>query len=347
MQGVLERVFALGFLDALRVARAAAKLALSRGVTTVQVGYGEANTLALAWLSRLGLLPVRVVFWPGEELAGEVLAGKRRMPRVDPDWFRVGAVKLVADGSLQAYTGYLTQPYLRAPGSDAAFRGYPRVGRDDLAARVTAFHAAGMQVAVHGNGDAAIDDILYAFAEALSAHPRADARPVIVHAQTMRPDQLDRARSLGVIPSFFALHTYYWGDRHRDVFLGPERAAAISPAATAQAKGVRFSLHCDAPVVPMEPLRLVWAAVNRQTSGGAVLGAGERVAPLTALRAVTIDAAFQHFEEGRKGSLEPGKHADLVILDGSPLERPEGIADLSVVETIVAGETAYRAEALR
>jgi predicted amidohydrolase YtcJ len=344
MEPVLERVFALGTIDAVRVSRAAAKLALSRGVTTVQIGYGEERSLALAWLSRLGLLPVRVVYWPGDVLAEAVRSGRRTLPRIDPDWFRIGAVKLVADGSLQGYTGFLTRPYHVSQDDDPSFRGYPRIERDELIRKVGVFHAAGWQVAVHGNGDAAIDDILDAFESAQRSHPRADSRPIIVHAQTMRPDQLARARTLGVIPSFFALHTYYWGDRHRDVFLGPERAARISPAATAAREGVSFTLHCDAPVVPMEPLRLVWAAVNRRTSSGAELGGAERISPDAALRAITIDAAYQHFEEDRKGSIEPGKLADLVVLDRSPLDDPSGIDGIRVLETIVGGKTVYLAD---
>jgi len=142
------------------------------------------------------------------------------------------------------------------------------------------------------------------------------------------------------------LHTFYWGDRHRERFLGPERAARISPTRTAQQQRVRFTLHCDTPVVPMEPLRLVWAAVNRRTTSGKELGAEERIDVASALRAVTIDAAFQHYEEDLKGSLEPGKLADLVILSASPLaESPERIDAIPVLETIVGGESVYRAGA--
>ena len=147
---------------------------------------------------------------------------------------------------------------------------------------------------------------------------------------------------LGVIPSFFSLHTYYWGDRHRLVFMGPERAAGMSPAASAHARGIRFTIHADSPVVPMEPLRLVWAAVNRRTRSDFPIGPEERVSPLQALRAVTIDAARQHFEDELKGSIEVGKLADLVVLSRSPLEEPETIDEIEVVETLVGGVTRYR-----
>jgi len=167
---------------------------------------------------------------------------------------------------------------------------------------------------------------------------------VVVHAQMARQDQLDRMRQLGIIPSFFSLHTYYWGDRHRDIFMGPARADRMSPARSAAERGLRFTIHADTPVVPMEPLRLVWSAVNRRSTSGASMGGDERIGPMLALRAVTIDAAYQHFEEREKGSLEPGKLADLVILSRSPLDDPERIDRIRVLETIVGGRTRYRSE---
>ncbi len=172
--------------------------------------------------------------------------------------------------------------------------------------------------------------------------PRDDARHIIIHAQMARDDQLVRMRELGVIPSFFSLHTFYWGDRHRRIFMGPERAARISPAASALREGVRFTIHADSPVVPMEPLRLVWSAVNRKTRSGFTLGPGERISVTQALRAVTIDAAYQHFQDQDRGSLESGKLADLVILSRNPLDDPEHIDEIEVLETIVGGRTVYR-----
>jgi predicted amidohydrolase YtcJ len=116
----------------------------------------------------------------------------------------------------------------------------------------------------------------------------------------------------------------------------------MSPAHSALERGVRFTIHCDAPVVPLEPLRAVWSAVNRRTRSGFVVGPEERISVEQALRAVTIDAAWQHFEEAEKGSLEPGKLADLVILSRSPLDDPEHVDSVRVEETIVGGQTVYR-----
>jgi predicted amidohydrolase YtcJ len=140
------------------------------------------------------------------------------------------------------------------------------------------------------------------------------------------------------------LHTYYWGDRHRDIFMGPTRAARMSPAKSALDRGVRFSIHTDTPVVPMDMPRLMWSAVNRLSTSDQVIGEAQRVTPLQALRAVTIDAAWQGFEETIKGSIEPGKLADLVILSENPLRVPATIKDIKVLETIVGGKTVYTAQ---
>jgi predicted amidohydrolase YtcJ len=317
---------------------------VSQGVTTAQSGVTTVGLMQmLDWASWLGVIPIRLVLWP-EITAGEaMLAGDFSESTWDQTRVHTGAVKLIADGSIQGYTGYLSQPYFVPPGDDPDYRGYPRIPRDELIEQVARFHEAGLQIAVHGNGDASIDDILDAYELAQEKNPREDARHIIIHAQMARDDQLRRMAELDVIPSFFSLHTFYWGDRHRRIFMGPERAARMSPAASAIRHGLRFTIHCDTPVVPMEPLRLVWSAVNRKTRSGFVVGEAERISPEQALRAVTIDAAFQHFEDEDKGSLEPGKLADLVIVSRNPLEDPETIDQIAVLETIVGGRTVYRA----
>ena len=337
------QVTQLPTLDVLKVVRRASELYVRAGVTTGQDGAASARELrGLPWFSRLGIVPMRLVLWPtAEALDGRERAGNGARAG-DSVWTRTGAVKLFSDGSIQGFTAYLTSPYYTLPeGKPAGYRGYPRVTTEALTQQIDRYHAMGLQIAVHGNGDAAIDDILAGFAAAQRAHPRPDARHVVVHAQMTRPDQLDAMKTLGVIPSFFSLHTYYWGDRHREIFLGPERAARISPTRSALESGLRFTLHADTPVTPMEPLRMVWATVNRRSTSGAVIGKAERIDPMHALRAVTIDAAYQHFQEQAKGSLEPGKLADLVILDRNPLDDPEHIDQMRVVQTIVGGRTVY------
>jgi predicted amidohydrolase YtcJ len=343
MNFIQKKILSPSPIESLRIVREGNRRVVAQGVTTVQNGLTPASLIkAFQWMVRLGFITPRIVVWPDMQVADAVLAGEMTLPDASGPDLWIGAIKLIADGSIQGYTGYLSEPYFVPPGDDPEYRGYPRIARDELRERVTRYHAAGFQVAVHGNGDASIDDILDAFEHAFTAHPREDVRPIIIHAQMARADQLDRMAELEVIPSFFSLHTFYWGDRHRRLFMGPERAARMSPAATALEKGVRFTIHCDAPVVPLEPLRLVWSAVNRRTRSGFIVGPAERIDVMQALRAVTIDAAYSMFLDEELGSLEIGKLADVAILSGSPLDAPATIDQLRVVETIRGGETIYQ-----
>jgi hypothetical protein len=329
--------------DSLAVTRLAAAGYVSNGVTTAQSGKADHRFVnALARATRLGIVPLRLVVWPDEEVSEEIINGSYDVDALQSDWFTVGAHKLTADGSVQGYTSYLTRPYHTPYKGDAGYRGFARQSREVLAEKVERIYRSGFQVATHGNADAAIDDILYALERAQRLHAREDARPLIIHAQITRPDQLDKMAELSISPSFFGLHVYYWGDRHRELFLGLERAEYISPARAAKDRGLRFTLHNDAPVVSnVSPLFIMWTAVNRLTSSGRILGEDQRISVMDALRAVTIDAAWQVFLEGTRGSIEVGKYADLVVLDKNPMEHPATLKDIQVLETIVDGRTVF------
>ncbi len=357
------------------------------GVTTAQDGFSTPGNLELLRAAgRQGRLKLDVVAYPGwllftkvlrgeqplqleVEIPGVVVSNRGRLQADAPpiatpaalgpdtvptlrigryeDGVKIGGIKLVADGSPQGKTAYLTQPYLHPPhGQPADYRGYPTLTQDELNAWFDAAYAHDVSLIVHANGDAAADQVLIAVQHAVGRQGRKDLRPVLIHAQTARPDQLDTAKELGVLPSFFTAHTYFWGDWHRTETLGPGRAAAISPTATALRKGLRFTNHNDSPVVPPDMLRLVGTAVNRTTRSGFVLGPDERITPLDALRAITLWAAYQYHEESSKGSLETGKLADLVVLSADPTRvDPATLPDLSVRETIKAGRTIFRARA--
>jgi hypothetical protein len=334
----------ISLLDTYRLMKSAANEYSAVGVTTAQSG-GVTPELAtgLSLFSRLGVIPQRLILFPFETGFGEELYNGG----YDPDDYAtdrvvMGAVKLVADGSIQGYTGYLSHPYHTPYHGDAQYRGYPSIPRDKLFAQVAALHEAGYQIAIHGNGDESIEDILDAFEAAQRQHPVADPRMILVHSQMSREDQVARMKDLGVTPSFFTAHTWYWGDRHRDIFMGPERAAAMSPGKWALDYGLRFTSHLDTPVTPMLPLQAVWSQVFRQTYGGDVLGPEQRVSVMDALRAVTIDAAWQVFQEDNRGSLEPGKFADLVVLSGNPVDDPMAMREMDVEQTIIGGATIYR-----
>jgi hypothetical protein len=341
--GILNQMQNLSLVDTYRLMKSSANEYSAMGVTTAQSG-GVSKQLAmgLSWFSKLGVIPQRLILFPFETEWGEALFNGDYDPAdYDSDKLVMGAVKIVADGSIQGYTGYLSEPYYTPFHGDANYRGYPSVSREKLFDQVAALHEAGYQLAIHGNGDAAIEDILDAFEAAQVAHPVDDPRLILIHAQMARKDQVARMKALGVTPSFFTAHTWYWGDRHRDIFLGPERAAQISPSKWAMDYGLHFSSHLDTPVTPMQPLQAVWSQVFRITTGGDVLGPEQRIGVMDALRAVTIDAAWQVFQEDNRGSLNPGKYADLVVLSGNILDDPMAMRDLRVERTVIGGATIY------
>ena len=198
------------------------------------------------------------------------------------------------------------------------------------------------QVLVHCNGDAASEAMIDAMGKAAEKFGNGDRRSVMIHAQTVREDQLDRMQSLGIIPSFFSMHPFYWGDWHRDETLGPERASRISPTGSALKRDMLFTTHHDAPVALPSAIMVLHITVNRLTRSGQVLGPDQRVDPYVALQSQTSWAAWQYFEEDTKGTLEAGKLADFVILDKNPLKvDPATIMNISVVETIKEGKPVY------
>lgn len=261
--------------------------------------------------------------------------------------WKIGGIKISGDGSPQGKTAYMTKPYLHPPAGQAAdYRAYPVVPQAEMDQWLDAAYRHDVQLMVHANGDAAIDELIAAVSKARRKHGPKDLRTVAIHAQLARHDQVDSMKALGIMPSFFTAHTYFWGDWHVHETLGKERAFGISPAAYANGIGLRFSNHNDAPVVPPDMLMLAWTAVNRTSRSGVVVGPDERVPPLVALKAMTIWAAHQYFEEDSKGSLEPGKRADLVVLSDDPLTvKPESIRDIAVVETVKDGRTIYTSAA--
>ncbi|MDG2135021.1 MAG: amidohydrolase family protein [Luminiphilus sp.] len=341
-RAVWEYTLDLGVMDGLRMTTQAAAEYLSVGVTTASAG-GMPTSVAklVGLLSRLNQFPQRVALFPLFEEVGEALlseeltldafaAGKVSVPRV----------KIIADGSIQGYTGYLSEPYYAPFKGDPLYRGYPSVPREELLRQVSGLYERRIQVAIHCNGDASIDDGLDAIEAAMKAHPWPDARPLIIHAQMTRLDQIERMAALGVTPSFFSAHTYYWGDRHAAIFMGPGRAANMSPARWALEAGLRFSSHLDTPVTPMLPLQAVWSQISRESTAGVVIGPEQRIDRTSALRAVTIDAAWQVFMDDKIGSIEPGKRADLVVLSDNPLTAGD-VRSIKVDRTVIDGATVY------
>ena len=319
----------LTMADGFRVMRRAADLYLSRGITFAQNGLSDTATIRkLGPVLRYGMLPLRLSVWPDAEAQRQIAMGRLSIAK-GPRSYQ-GPVKLVSDGSLQGYTGFLSEPYFTVPESyPEDYLGFPTLSAEALDGQVAEFHCQDRQVAIHANGDAAIGMSLDAIAAARERCPAVVQRPVLIHAQMATAEQLQRMAELEVTPSFFNAHVYYWGDRHRDIFLGPQRAERISPLAQADQLGLPFTLHADAPVVPFYPLQLVWNAVHRQTASGQLLGPEQAISVERALKAVTVDAAIQLGVEEEVGQLRPGLRADLVWLDRDPRE---SVADWKSVQ---------------
>nr|WP_270647445.1 amidohydrolase family protein [Paeniclostridium hominis] len=199
-----------------------------------------------------------------------------------------------------------------------------------------------MQLLAHCNGDAASYQFINQYK---LAKERCNLdnyiRPVIIHAQLLPKDQLDAIKSLIMIPSFFLAHVYHWGDIHIKNF-GFKRASKISLTNSYLKKNIIFTLHQDSPVIKPNMLETIWCAVNRVTKNKLLLGEDERISPLDAIKAVTINGAYQYFEENTKGSIKEGKLADLIILDKNPLKvNPMDIKDIKILETIKEGNSIF------
>ena len=336
----------LGTDDNRALLKAGLDLYVRHGFTTAQEGRATLEAVETeAAAARENELKIDVVAYPDIQGAADAIKFPYHA-RTYTGHFRIGGAKLNLDGSPQGKTAWLTKPYYLPPaGQTADYRGYPALPEDETVALVEKAFSNGWQILAHCNGDAAADQFIAAVRAATEKFGRADRRPVMIHAQTVREDQLDEMKELGIIPSFFGMHTYYWGDWHRDSVLGPERAARISPAASALKRGMIFTQHHDAPVALPSAIMILASQVNRTTRTGQVLGPEQRVSVMDALKSITINAAYQYFEEDTKGSLEPGKLADFVILDSNPLKvEPTAIKDINVIETIKEGKSIYRAQ---
>lgn len=338
---VRANLLKLSAMDGYRVMRRASRLYLSRGITFAQNGLADTTTIkALVPALRFGLIPLRLSVWPDAAAEQARQDGQWTLP--EGERVHLGSVKLVSDGSLQGYTGFLNDPYFSVPEDHPPeYLGFPNQSPQQLSDQVVQFHCAGRQTAIHANGDAAISMSLDAVAAARQQCPDVTVQPVLIHAQMATGEQLTRMQALDVIPSFFNNHVYYWGDRHRDIFLGPERAARISPLAEAADAGLRFTLHADSPVVPFQPLQLVWNATQRRTASGAMLGPEQAIAVERALQAVTVDAASQLGVADRVGQLRLGMRADLVWLDRDPREFIGDWPSIQVRGTWVDGVRRY------
>ena len=326
--------------------RQAMEIYASYGITTAQdSNLSPAYVQTLREEAELAPFPIDIVsFITANNLSDEELAAVRH----DSEYtggFRNGGVKFILDGSPQGRTAWMSQPYTEGPpGAADDYVAYPSYEPQAWLDRIGVMLERGMPVLAHANGDAAIELMIDGIDDALAGAPAPDHRSVIIHAQLIRADQLDRLPALGIVPSYYAVHPFFWGDWHRRSF-GELRAAFISPARATLERDIPFTIHNDSPIVPPDMMRLLSISVNRVTRGGFVLGPEQRLNAEEALHAVTLGAAYQYFEEDEKGGIAPGKRADFVILGANPLTAdPAELADIPVLETFARGRSIFRRE---
>jgi predicted amidohydrolase YtcJ len=316
------------------------------GVTTAQEGATSAPDVELLQkAAQNGLLFIDVVAYPFITEAKAVL--KKNPPErfgTYSNRFKLGGIKITIDGSPQGKTAFFTKPYLTGgPGGEKDWKGEPLFPRAEFEQMVKFVYDSKVQLIIHCNGDAAIDWFLEAHEKA--AKDRfADLHTTVIHSQFVRKDQLQKYVDYKLLPSFFTEHCFYFGETHLKN-RGKEETYFLSPMKTALAMGIRCANHTDFNVSPIDQLFVIWSAINRVSRGGQVIGPDERITPVQALKAITLDTAYMYQEEKTKGSLEVGKLADLVILDKNPLKvEPMAIKDVKVLETIKEGETIYWAK---
>ena len=325
-----------------RQLQAAEQLYLKHGITTIQDGRtGKEEWKLLKYAAEQGLLHADVVAYAALNDAHELTEENPAYTGAYCNHLRIGGYKIFLDGSPQGRTAWVSRPY---EGEPEGYCGYPIFKDKEVQSYFETAFREGRQLLVHCNGDAAAQQMIGAcrMAADTTGQDPAKTRPVMIHAQLVRPDQLKEMERLSITASFFTAHTWYWGDVHLKNF-GEARALKISPARTAIDDGVNVTFHQDSPVIQPDMLETVWCAVNRISSGGHPMGLMERVTPYEALKAVTSNAAYQYGEENEKGTIEPGKTADFVILSASPLTvLPEEIKKIRVLETIKGGKVLYK-----
>jgi predicted amidohydrolase YtcJ len=322
--------------------REGAELWARFGYTTAQDGRTMPGALkTFTAVAAAGDLKIDVVSYPDVLVARDEI--KQEVSQTYKNHFRVGGAKLTIDGSPQGFTAWRDRPYYKPVGNyPPGYAGYAAATPEQVGDAIDWAFANNIQILTHSNGEAASDQLIAYISASTRKHGAGDRRPVLIHGQFLREDQVDSLNSLGIMPSLFPMHTFYWGDWHREHTVGPVLADNISPTGWCVKRGMRFSTHHDAPVAFPDSMRVLDATVTRRSRSGDIIGPDQRVDVMTALKAMTIWPAWQHFEEDVKGSIETGKLADFVILDKDPSSvDPETLEQIKVLETIKEGVTVF------
>jgi len=323
-----------------------AKSAVNCGVTTATDLFATFNDESLAAYHNATSqtdYPLRVL--PAmNTLEGDAQAGIETVKNAmkgNHDKLHYGLCKVMTDGSIQGFSARMKWPGYH----NGAANGVWNMAPEQLTGLVEDYHQAGMHLHIHTNGDEASELMIDAIESALQKSPRADHRHTLQHCQMADEAQFRRMAKLGICANLFANHIYYWGDQHRAITMGPDRAERIDACQTAKRQGVHFAIHSDAPVTPLGPLFTAWCAVNRLTESGTVLGENERISVADALYAITLGAAYTIRMDHLTGSIEPGKYADFAVLEQDPYAvAAEDLKDIGVWGTVVGGKPTRAAE---
>jgi predicted amidohydrolase YtcJ len=317
------------------------EMAKSYGYTTANEGrmFGPMHAVMVDAANR-GLVDIDFIGWMDYTGRAELDKG---FSTSYSNHYRLGGLKITLDGSPQGRTAWRTVPYLIPPdGQKPGYKGYPAIpDTKQVEAYLDEAYAKGWPVKVHTNGDAAIDQLFAALRPVVAKHGVKPGQTILVHGQFIRPDQVKELKSLGIFPSMFPMHTFYWGDWYEQI-VGPEQAAQISPMRSILSTGLHATSHTDAPVALPNLMQVAWATVNRTSRSGKVIGPDERVTPYEAIKMITIWGAEQFGEQAAKGSIKEGKLADFVILSDNPVTiDPKDINRIQVLETIKEGKSVW------
>ena len=332
----LQQLAMSAYKDPIGSVKKAMEIYAMNGITTAQDGASSLETINLMKAADLqGAIDLDIISYPIGQNGLDKNLDSINFGNYEGR-LKIGGIKLILDGSPQGKTAYLTEPYYKPPHSESeSYKGYPLIPQSEVSKWVKKYADLNIPIMAHANGDAAADMLIKAVKD---ADINSDHRTIMIHAQTVREDQLDQMKELKIIPSYFSTHTFYWGDWHRDSVFGEDRAMRISPTKSTLNRNMPFTVHNDAPVVPPDMIRLLWSTTNRKTRSGKVLGEEQKISTYSALEAMTINAAYQHFEDDIKGSIEVGKLADLVVLSEDPLSiDTKNLLEVSVVATFSRG----------